>query len=188
MCGPIRAQGPDPFLILKDFFRRRAMDLVPIAARDNGHFLDGKVLVHLVKGRRGPRPAGVTDDQLRPGGKIFVAVFPVPQNKARSRNVFIFPAKEPHNGRATQKPSASKAFAESDSDVIKKRSHDACHTDDERCSPNGFDADPKIPRFNSLFVEDISHKAKGCMVQPFLWGEPFTSKTFILIHSLLYFF
>ena len=48
-------QGPDPFLILKDFFRRRAMDLVPIAARDNGHFLDGKVLVHLVKGRRGPR-------------------------------------------------------------------------------------------------------------------------------------
>lgn len=52
---------------------------------------------------------------------------------------------------------------------------------------NGFDADPKFLRFNSLFVEDISHKAKGCMGAAILWGEPFTSKTFILIHSLLYF-
>lgn len=69
-------QGPDPFLILKDFFRRRAMDLVPIAARDNGHFLDGKVLVHLVKGRRGPRPAGTDDGCGRFEVKCFVAVSP----------------------------------------------------------------------------------------------------------------
>ena len=52
---------------------------------------------------------------------------------------------------------------------------------------NGFDADPKFLRFNSLFVEDISTRPRAVWVQPFLWGEPFTSKTFILIHSLLYF-
>ena len=36
---------------------------------------------------------------------------------------------------------------------------------------NGFDADPKFLRFNSLFVEDISHKAKGCMGAAIFIGE-----------------
>lgn len=36
---------------------------------------------------------------------------------------------------------------------------------------NGFDADPKFLRFNSLFVEDISHKAKGCMGAAIFMGR-----------------